>query len=97
MKKCKNCSNQIQDQYEYCISCMTKIKQGNQSEDLIKVLTQINWNLGTKVKQDRLYYLYKMIGTNLEHKIREKIEDYFKQDLDKDLKQLKQIKEEQEK
>src|SRR3990167_4039142 len=100
-KKCKTCSNQIDDRYEYCISCVQKVKQGNQNEELLKVLTQINWNLGTKIKQDRLYYLFRMImETNLldnkkQIEIVTKIMDYFTQDLDKDFKQLKHIKEEQ--
>jgi len=99
MKKCKLCGTDIDDKYEYCIQCINKVKETNTMQEVVKVLSQCNWNLGTMTKQQRLYYLFlisEKYGDNREN-IRKKIFEYFSKDLDKDLKQLKQIKEEQEK
>jgi len=100
MKQCKVCKREIADNYEYCWECVKKVPK---QDDTLKVLTQINWNLGTISKQQRLYYLFNIlttsnvIGEQEAFDTAKKIFSYFSQDLDKDLKQLRQIKEEQEK
>ena len=46
MGNCKLCNKIIDDKYQLCVECNIKAKQSNQSDDLIKILTKINWNLG---------------------------------------------------
>lgn len=57
MKNCKNCEKEIQDNYTYCLSCMTEWKQKNTTtttknvgswhdDPMIDVLMKINANLG---------------------------------------------------
>jgi len=43
---CKGCGTTIGDQYQVCVACNIKAKQANQSDDLIKILERMNWNLG---------------------------------------------------
>lgn len=56
VKKCKNseCKNTIAEQYEYCISCVNKYKEGSKessiNQELLKTLQHINWNLGNIAK-----------------------------------------------
>ncbi len=77
-------------------------KQVNSSVDtgeILKAIIHLNWNAGSSMKNQRLYYLFKMSENYGETRtlVRRKIYDYFLNEFDKDLKQLKQIKEEQEK
>ena len=101
MKKCK-CGADIDDKYSMCLTCLEKIKQSNSNVDnseIIKSLIHLNWNAGSMMKNQRLYYLFKMSENYGETRtlVRRRIYDYFLNEFDKDLKQLKQIKEEQEK
>ena len=77
-------------------------KQANSNIDtseILKTLIHLNWNAGSSMKNQRLYYLFKMSESYGETRtlVRRKIYDYFLNEFDKDLKQLKQIREEQEK
>tara|TARA_Y100000310_G_scaffold215935_1_gene216889 strand:+ start:2250 stop:2561 length:312 start_codon:yes stop_codon:yes gene_type:complete len=102
MKICPQCKkNEIEDKYSMCMSCLNQTKSANQNVDtseILKKLEQINWNFGTLVKQQRLFYLFQIsenFGNDRDNN-RKRISEYFAQDIEKDLKQLKQIKEEQE-
>ena len=70
------------------------------TSEILKTLQYLNWNAGSIMKNQRLYYLFKMsesYGGETRNIVRGKIYRYFLNELDKDLKQLKQIREEQEK
>ena len=95
-KKCKSCDNLIDERYEYCISCINKIKQGNQNEDIIKVITQINWNLGATQKWIKLFLLNQLEDAGNKTITQKNIHSLLLKDVDKDFKQLKQIKEDVE-
>lgn len=95
-KKCKSCDNLIDKRYEYCIPCINKIKQGNQNEDLIKVVIQINWNLGAMQKWIKLFLLNQLEETTNKTTTQKNIHSLLLKDVDKDFKQLKQIKEDEE-
>lgn len=95
-KKCKSCDNLIDERYEYCIPCINKIKQGNQNEGLLKVITQINWNLGAMQKWVKLFLLNHLEETTNKTTIQKNIHSLLLKDVEKDFKQLKQIKEEEE-
>ena len=101
MKKCK-CGADIDDKYSMCLTCLEKTKQQNSSVDtgeILKTLIHLNWNAGSMMKNQRLYYLFKMSENYGETRelVKRKIYDYFLNEFDKDLKQLKQIREEQDK
>ena len=72
---------------------------GGDKNEVADLLKKINWNFGTLVKQQRLYYLFQIseIFGKERESIRERISKYFSKGLDKDLEQLEKIKEEQEK
>lgn len=95
MKQCK-CGNLIGDQYTMCISCLNQSKQQN-TDSTTLLLKQINWNLGAIAKQQRLYYLGRLLS------LRNNVQDYpifneiiteFSKDLSKDIKQLNEIRKE---
>ena len=101
MKKCK-CGADIDDKYSMCLDCLGKTKQQNSNADnseILKTLIHLNWNMGSIMKNQRLYYLFKMSESYGETRsvVKRKIYEYFLNELEKDLKQLKQIREEQEK
>ena len=101
MKKCK-CGADIDDKYSMCLTCLEKIKSSNSNADnseILKTLQYLNWNAGSSMKNQRLHYLFKMSENYGETRtlVRRKIYDYFLNEFDKDLKQLKQIRDEQEK
>jgi|TARA_Y100000310_G_scaffold258198_1_gene266526 hypothetical protein len=99
MKKCKVCGTEVAEQYDYCLKCINKVKETNLMQDVLKKLEQINWNFGTLVKQQRLFYLFQICEGygNDRQDVRKRISEYFSESVEKDLKVLKQIKEEQEK
>lgn len=67
--------------------------------EILKTLNHLNWNLGSTMKNQRLYYLFKMSEDYGETRnmVKRRIYEYFLNELGKDLKHLKQIREEQEK
>jgi len=46
MGKCKGCNKLIDDKYSLCVECNIKSKQANSQDELIKIFTKMNWNLG---------------------------------------------------
>ena len=103
MKKCPVCNKvNIDDKYSMCLTCLQEAKGANSNIDLKELLTtlkHLNWNAGSIMKNQRLYYLFKMSDSYGETRtlVKRKIYEYFLNELDKDLKQLKQIRKEQEK
>lgn len=85
-----------------CLSCLKGTGEANKNVDFGEIkdlLQKLNWNFGTLVKQQRLFYLFQICEKygNDRNDYRKRISEYFSMDIDKDLKQLKQIKDEQEK
>lgn len=74
---------------------------GNGSDgELNKLLTHLNWNIGSIALSIKMGLLYNMSRKKEGKEYREtenKIYDFFKKDLEKNLKYLNEIKEEQEK
>jgi len=99
MKKCEDCGKEIADNYSVCISCNQK-RQEKKVGNTDELLKHINWNIGSinlSLKAFIMYEMcYKMTGKEPEE-IRKKIYEHFRKDLEKNLKYLKEIKDEQEK
>ena len=106
-ENCEVCGVKLENtNYKYCLKCINKVKEQNLMQEVLKKLNgveasliHLNWNAGSIMKNQRLYYMFKMSESygDARNIVRRKIYDYFLKELDKDLKQLKQIKDEQEK
>jgi len=107
VKKCPQCNKvDIEDKYMMCMNCLKEMKSANESlgngavTDLLK---KINWNLGSISQTLKLGLLSEFETlknggmSSGRSKIQQKMHGALLKDMDKYLKVLKDIQEEQEK
>ena len=108
MKQCKNyekCKNTIADQYIYCKDCVDNYNEGKKElvketdspQQIVDLIEKCNWNLGSIALTLKLQLLSQLENKETLTEIQEKIHSSLLDKSGKDLKALKQIKEEQEK
>jgi len=106
MKPCPGgCGSNIGDGVELCSQCAYKKKNPtpntsnkNTPQDISDILKHINWNLGASQKWMKLDLLNKLeCQTTTLTEIQEKIHNSLLNDLDKDIKVIKDIKKDSEK
>lgn len=98
MKNCEDCGKEIDDKYKVCVDCNEKRKvKGN--GDTLKMLEKINWNLGTialSLKAFITYEMLKEVEGKESFEVKSKISEFFQKDLEKSLKFISDIREENE-
>ena len=93
MKNCQNCGKQISDAYTLCIDCNAKIKQSQGSDELVKKLDHINWNLGALTKLFKFYVYHKFRNEGVVGEVESAIFEELTRNIQKDLQQYKDIDE----
>ena len=108
-ENCEVCGVKLENtNYKYCLKCINKVKEQNVMQDVLKkisgvedALKHLNWNAGSISKFMKLSILNDIESSSSTEKgitkIQQSIKELLLKDLEKDLKQLNQIKEEQEK
>lgn len=97
MKKCSGCEDLIDEKYSQCIKCLNKTRELNSSEEILKKLEWINWNLGSTALLTRLNLLFNVAKEMRDVEMIEKIYKDLKKTYEKDISNIKKIKEEAEK
>lgn len=103
MKACVDCGVSIGDAYERCASCNHKHKTNSVSNNpnnkeawISEQLKHINWNLGYLQKWTKLSLLNNLESSKERTVVQDKIRDSLLEDLNKDIKTIKDIKKDEE-
>ena len=97
MKKCSGCEVLIDEKYSQCIKCLNKTKELNNTEETKVLLTHINWNLGSLQLLTRINLILNTAKEVGDKEMIEKIYKDLKKTYEKDISNIKKIKDEVEK
>jgi len=99
MGKCNNCGKEIDDKYKYCLDCMNKYKEDKpeSNDELVDIITKVNWNLGSIQKWMKLSLLNELEKQKNPTETQKNLHALLKKDIEKDLKVIKEISDEQDK